>query len=98
MEAVEKINSNTEERQEQDISLVERIIRKTENPKIAAVLALDLLLVGIDTVIFRMLCQKSSLWFIFLDVPCLRLNDLSINTKSRKTGNFISRTCEYSSG
>jgi hypothetical protein len=33
-----------------DMSIVEKIIHKTSNPKIAAVLALDLLLVGVDTV------------------------------------------------
>ncbi|KAL1502174.1 hypothetical protein ABEB36_007357 [Hypothenemus hampei] len=34
---------------EEDISIVERILMKTNNPKLAAVLALDLLLVGVDT-------------------------------------------------
>lgn len=52
-EAMLKIDENNLERPEHDISLVERILRKTQNPKIAAVLALDLLLVGIDTVSFR---------------------------------------------
>lgn len=53
MATVEKLDlSLTDGRKEQDISLVERILRKTGNPKIAAVLALDLLLVGIDTVRF----------------------------------------------
>lgn len=32
------------------ISIVEQILRQTRNPKIAAVLALDLMLVGVDTV------------------------------------------------
>lgn len=32
------------------ISIVEQILRETRNPKIAAVLALDLMLVGVDTV------------------------------------------------
>lgn len=35
---------------EENVSIVERILRKTQNPKIAAVLALDLILVGVDTV------------------------------------------------
>jgi len=35
---------------EADISIVERIVRKTGNHKLAAVLALDLFLVGVDTV------------------------------------------------
>lgn len=37
-------------RAEADISIVERIVRKTGNRKLAAVLALDLFLVGVDTV------------------------------------------------
>lgn len=35
---------------EEHISIIERIVQKTGNPKIAAVLALDLFLVGVDTV------------------------------------------------
>lgn len=35
---------------EEDVSIVERILMKTGNPKLAAVLALDLMLVGVDTV------------------------------------------------
>lgn len=35
---------------EEDVSIVERILIKTGNPKLAAVLALDLMLVGVDTV------------------------------------------------
>lgn len=37
-------------KKEEDISIVERILLKTNSSKIAAVLALDLLLVGVDTV------------------------------------------------
>lgn len=37
-------------RDEEHISIIERIVDKTGNPKIAAVLALDLFLVGVDTV------------------------------------------------
>jgi hypothetical protein len=32
------------------VSLLENILRETKNPKIATVLALDLMLVGVDTV------------------------------------------------
>lgn len=35
---------------ESELSLVERILAKESNPKMAYVLALDLILVGIDTV------------------------------------------------
>lgn len=34
-----------------EISIVERIVQKTGNRKLAAILALDLFLVGVDTVI-----------------------------------------------
>lgn len=47
MENLDKIPKN---KSEENISIVERIIEKTGNPKIAAVLAMDLLLVGVDTV------------------------------------------------
>lgn len=47
MENLDKVPKN---KSEENISIVERIIEKTGNPKIAAVLAMDLLLVGVDTV------------------------------------------------
>lgn len=34
----------------QNMSLLHKILKETQNPKIAAVLALDLMLVGVDTV------------------------------------------------
>ncbi|CAG9759686.1 unnamed protein product [Ceutorhynchus assimilis] len=42
-------NKNFDNVKEEDISIVERILMKSKNPKLAAVLALDLLLVGVDT-------------------------------------------------
>jgi hypothetical protein len=42
---LEQVNPNPEH-----MSIVEQILRETRNPKIAAVLALDLMLVGVDTV------------------------------------------------
>jgi hypothetical protein len=47
-------------RSEDDMSIVQKIIRKTSNPKMAAVLALDLLLVGVDTVSTRTTCWQHS--------------------------------------
>lgn len=47
--AMEKLNLDQEVNSEH-ISIVEQILRQTRNPKIAAVLALDLMLVGVDTV------------------------------------------------
>ncbi|KAK4877763.1 hypothetical protein RN001_010269 [Aquatica leii] len=41
--------SKLQHKKEEDISIVERIFEKTGNSKIAAVLALDLMLVGVDT-------------------------------------------------
>lgn len=50
-QTMEKMEAkNYENVPEQNISIVERILLKTDNPKLAAVLALDLLLVGVDTV------------------------------------------------
>lgn len=43
-------DKNYENVKEENISIVERILMKTGNPKMAAVLALDLFLVGVDTV------------------------------------------------
>lgn len=47
--AMDKLDLSKEVNDE-NMSLVESILRKTKDPKIAAVLALDLLLVGVDTV------------------------------------------------
>lgn len=49
--AMSNLNLDQEVNSEQ-ISLLENILRETRNPKIAAVLALDLMLVGVDTVSF----------------------------------------------
>lgn len=48
--AMEKLDMSETVKNEENVSIVERILRKTQNPKIAAVLALDLILVGVDTV------------------------------------------------
>jgi cytochrome P450 family 49 subfamily A len=47
--AMSNLNMDQEVNNEH-ISLLEQILRETKNPKIAAVLALDLMLVGVDTV------------------------------------------------
>jgi hypothetical protein len=49
-EAIDRLSREERERSEEDMSIVQKILRKTSNPKMAAVLALDLLLVGVDTV------------------------------------------------
>lgn len=48
--AIENMNNSTVVKEEENLSIIERIMQKTGNPKIAAVLALDLFLVGVDTV------------------------------------------------
>lgn len=48
--AIENMNNSTIAKDEENLSIIERIMIKTGNPKIAAVLALDLFLVGVDTV------------------------------------------------
>lgn len=49
--AVERLK-NKKDVDENELSLVERILAKETDPKMAYILALDLILVGIDTVIF----------------------------------------------
>jgi cytochrome P450 family 49 subfamily A len=49
-EATDRLSQEGASRSDEDMSIVEAIIHKTANPKVAAVLALDLLLVGVDTV------------------------------------------------
>ena len=49
-EAMDRMKEEGNKRALEERSLVEKIILKTNDPKIAAVLALDLLLVGVDTV------------------------------------------------
>jgi len=53
---------------EADISIVERIVRKTGNRKLAAILALDLFLVGVDTASskFRALFLLYNIYWIYL--------------------------------
>ncbi|XP_055920745.1 probable cytochrome P450 49a1 [Eupeodes corollae] len=46
---MDRAHSRTDVRDEADISIVERIVNKTGNHKLAAILALDLFLVGVDT-------------------------------------------------
>ena len=49
-EAMDRMNLEEGKKRDDDMSIVEKIIHKTSDPKIAAILALDLLLVGVDTV------------------------------------------------
>lgn len=55
------MNNNEIVKDEENLSIIERIVQKTGNPKIAAVLALDLFLVGVDTVNYLLLILFESL-------------------------------------
>jgi hypothetical protein len=68
-QAMERLNVAEDARAE-DMSIVQKIIQKTSNPKIAAVLALDLLLVGVDTV--STTCQDSAQNVLIMVQSCLR--------------------------
>lgn len=57
--AMQKLDLDQEVNSEH-ISIVEQILRETRNPKIAAVLALDLMLVGVDTVSRTFLLESCS--------------------------------------
>lgn len=48
---------------EKDLSLVERILANENDPKIATILALDLILVGIDTVGLTLIKMLQNLQF-----------------------------------
>lgn len=69
--AMENMNNTTITKDEDNLSIIERIVQKTGNPKIAAVLALDLFLVGVDTVSSLVklhiwtLCEHEDFTFIF---------------------------------
>lgn len=66
--AMEKMNNSTEVKSEEHISIVERILQKTNNPKIAAVLALDLIMVGVDTVSYSFDILLLSIRFVVLSL------------------------------
>lgn len=87
----------TREEDKDSISIVERIVQKTGNRKLAAILALDLFLVGVDTVIrcyaflvddltcIYFLLSCGCVCFYFVDIGGHRLHYLSIGQESRET-------------
>lgn len=64
--AMAKMENSTIVKDEENLSIIERIVQKTGNPKIAAVLALDLFLVGVDTVSTKP--KQQSACFAVLDL------------------------------
>lgn len=95
--AMEKMNSSTEEKSEERISLVERILQKTNNPKIAAVLALDLIMVGVDTVsnglapLYGNRFYKRLASCFLTDLRSSHIDHLPAEPKSRQTGDSVQR-------
>lgn len=79
---------------EADLSLVERILAKETDPKMACILALDLILVGIDTVrgqLMILLCVSSvNRLFSLADIHGSVLDPLSIGNEARGTGEGVS--------
>lgn len=57
-------NKKVDELSEENLSILERILLKTGNPRLATVLALDLLLVGVDTVSKPRNVIILNLWYI----------------------------------
>jgi cytochrome P450 family 49 subfamily A len=55
-EGMDRLRKEEGTKTDEDMSIVEKIIHKTSDPKIAAVLALDLMLVGVDTVSWPQSC------------------------------------------
>ena len=82
---------NFDEIKEKDVSIVERILLKTNNPKLAAVLALDLLLVGVDTVSFSYSSHSQTKDEI-LDLDSRRLHALPVVAESRQAAETLRRT------
>lgn len=70
--AIENMNNSTVVKEEENLSIIERIMQKTGNPKIAAVLALDLFLVGVDTV--------SRVQYIYVHITLTRSFINTLNT------------------
>lgn len=61
---------------ENDLSLLERVLRSEGDPKIATIMALDLILVGIDTVrvVIGLICSSIYCSFVQLHKEYLILN------------------------
>lgn len=86
--AIENMNNSTVVKEEESLSIIERIMHKTGNPKIAAVLALDLFLVGVDTVSTLKPPQwlgNADVSLVFADLSSSHFNHLSIKSESRQT-------------
>lgn len=78
---------------ERDLSLIERILAKEPNPKTASVLALDLILVGIDTVCIKCIFSLISTlnWLFPLDLHGCLFNFISVSDKTRTTRENVQR-------
>lgn len=99
--AIENMNNSTVVKEEENLSIIERIMQKTGNPKIAAVLALDLFLVGVDTVWFFLQFIFLIHWlnilygFGSIDLSSSHFNYLSVKSKSGQTRDALQRAESY---
>lgn len=79
---------------ENDLSLIERVLASENNPKTAYILALDLILVGIDTVskknirkkrIEKLFCYITNKITCLSDINGSLFYSISISNKARRT-------------
>lgn len=82
--AMEEAEKTAIEKNEADISIVERIVRKTQNRRIAAVLAIDLFLVGVDTV-----CSPFTFYNINFEIHNIYITIVKRRRQSRLPQQYI---------
>ncbi|GLH04870.1 Probable cytochrome P450 49a1 [Gryllus bimaculatus] len=76
-EAMERVRAEgAAQRPESEMPVVERVLRRTGDPKVAAVMAFDMLLVGIDTVRHPLPCTRPDCSIassrLLVPLPCTR--------------------------
>lgn len=82
-QAIERLKTK-DSKNEKELSLVERILANNPDPKVACILALDLILVGIDTVSLDPFFRYTFFIFrsSFLDLDGDLLNFVSIGNET----------------
>jgi hypothetical protein len=71
--ALERLHLGGPVQVDNDSSLLQRILALDPNPKTACVLAIDMFLVGIDTVSVGVLTLKFNIYFIFKECIIVKL-------------------------
>ena len=94
--ATEKMKTMTpaEKAAQGEPSLLERVITSEKNEKIACIMALDLILVGIDTVcayLMSFIRAKNNCEYFILDIYGRMFYTISISNSTRRTGKTLSR-------